>query len=58
MDEIKITITPDCKTSIKVVSSKGDCQALTKPIEDALGKKADSKKIHNPGVGAGTHVTQ
>lgn len=58
MDEIEIIIRPDGSTEIRVVRSKGDCHQLTKPLEDALGKVADAKQIHNPGQQAGTQIKQ
>lgn len=58
MDEIEITITPDAKTSIKVNRSKGDCKAVTKALEDALGKVKETKQVHNPGNSAGTQIKQ
>ena len=58
MEEIEIVITPEGKTQIKVVRSKGSCHDLTKPIEEALGKVVETKQIHNPGVSAGARIDQ
>jgi len=49
MDEIEVIIKPDGSVETKVVQSKGDCHALTKSLEDALGKVDTSKEIPNPG---------
>lgn len=53
-DIIEITIKPDGSETIKVVQSKGDCQDLTRPFEQAAGgKRIARKRIHNPGLKAG-----
>lgn len=39
MKTIKVTITPDGKTTVEAVGFKGQgCKAATKPIEEALGQ--------------------
>jgi len=44
MPKIEITIEPDGSTSIKVNGVKGKgCEALTKDLEEALGKVAERK---------------
>jgi hypothetical protein len=55
-DELEILIRPDGKTEIKVIKSKGDCHAITKPLEQALGTVAGTTQIHNPGTQTGQQI--
>lgn len=49
-EEIEIVEKPDGTSSIKVIRSKKDCHAVTKPFEEAKGRIVSSKPIHNSGV--------
>lgn len=48
-EEIEITLRPDGTEIVKVISSTGDCKALTKPFEKD-GKVAKDQDIPNPGL--------
>jgi len=48
MAKIKIKITKDGKTQIKVEGVQGSgCNALTKPLEEALGKTVSDQKTQD-----------